>query len=633
MKGGLGRRTLFASSLLAVTLGIAFAFMLVSIAQLRESVQLARQAEQVLKLANNLERLFIDLETGQRGFVITGDERFLEPWNAARTAFPREAQVLERLVADNAEQLRRAENISAAGESYVRDYSVPLIDAARAGDPSARSLAATSEGKRRVDAMREEFDRFIATEEDLARGRQEQADTAARRSAFAAMGGVSASLLFIALFGAYLTRAVVRPVRRAAAMAARLAGGDLSARMRETEHGEIGELERSFNVMAQSLEQGREELGRLAEEQAALRRVATLVARGISPDEIFAAVVNEVGALLSVDFAHMGRYDSEGTVTWIAAWSKAGEALALGTPLSLDGESVSASIVKRGQPVRIDDYSQASGPLAESMKQIGIRSSVGGPIVVDGRVWGVMVASSRAPRSLPPQTESRLTAFTELVATAISNAQARADLAASRARVVAAADESRRRIERDLHDGTQQRLVSLALELRGAEAMVPDDLSELRSDLVRIREGVEAALDDLREIARGIHPPILSEGGLGLALKALARRSPLPVELEVRIDSRLPEVVEVGAYYVASEAMTNAAKHAKASVAHVTADARDGILHLVVSDDGIGGADRAKGSGLLGLKDRVEALGGKIDVLSPPGGGTRISVELPIPGN
>jgi signal transduction histidine kinase len=241
-----------------------------------------------------------------------------------------------------------------------------------------------------------------------------------------------------------------------------------------------------------------------------------------------------------------------------------------------------------------------------------------------------MNAFSVGNAPLPPGLELRLADFTDLVGTAIANTQTRADLIASRARVVTATDDIRRRIERDLHDGTQQRLVSLSLDARNAQASVPGTQTQLRAELGGIAEGLVAALDDLREISRGIHPSLLARGGLGPALKALARRSPLPVELDVNIDGRLPDQLEVAAYYVVAEAITNTAKHAQATVVWVGAGVEDGRIRLTVRDDGIGGADPARGSGLTGLTDRVEALGGAITVHSPPGQGTSLQAWLPL---
>jgi signal transduction histidine kinase len=264
------------------------------------------------------------------------------------------------------------------------------------------------------------------------------------------------------------------------------------------------------------------------------------------------------------------------------------------------------------------------------VRQFGVTSTVGTPIVVEGRLWGGMSVSSRQPEPLPTDTESRIADFAELVATAIANAEARTELTASRARIVAAADETRRRIERDLHDGTQQRLVSLGLELRAAQAGVPPQLGELGRELSHVADGLAGVFDELREIAHGIHPAILSEGGLGPALKALSRRSAVPVELDVHAERRLPEPTEVAAYYVVSEALTNTAKHAHASVVNIELDTRDTIMNLAIRDDGIGGADLSQGSGLIGLRDRIEALGGTLQVSSAADTGTTLLIRVPL---
>jgi len=266
-----------------------------------------------------------------------------------------------------------------------------------------------------------------------------------------------------------------------------------------------------------------------------------------------------------------------------------------------------------------------------------LRSAVGTPVIVEGRLWGVLGIASTLEQPLPPDTEARLASFTELVATAIANADSRAELLASRARIVAAADETRRRIERDLHDGTQQQLVSLMLDIRTVQADVraiqaaaAPELAELEGRLTRIAERAAGVIDQVREISHGIHPAVLSEHGLGPALRALARRSVVPVELGLRTGRRLPDHVEVAAYYAVSEALANAAKHAHASVVHVELDAAGAVVRLAIRDDGIGGADPTKGSGLTGLSDRIEAVGGTLEVTSPAGSGTMLLIEIPV---
>lgn len=461
-RGGLTVRTMIASGLLAVMIGTTFAVLLSSVADLRAMEHRAQQSQDVLVATNRLERLVVDMETGQRGFLLTGSEEFLQPWLQARAAFPQQAATLENLVAGSAGQHARAVTLDQAGTSYLKDYSEPLIAAAQRDRASVDVLAATQEDRRRVDAMRTQFDQLLAAEGQLAVARQDSADDVARRAIIAAAAGLTGSVLLVALFTWYLNSRILRPVRRTAAMAGRLAAGDLGARVPGRGVGEIGVLQRSFNTMAEAVEQGRREL------------------------------------------------------------------------------------------------------------------------------------------------------------------------AGSRVRIVAAADRARRKIERDLHDGTQQRLVSLALQLRAGEAAVSAGQPEVRAQLANAARELTTALDELRELSRGIHPAILTEGGLGPALKALARRSTVPTEVAVEVADRLPEPVEVCAYYVVSEALANAAKHADASTVWIDARVSDGHLRLSVRDDGRGGAAPDRGSGLTGLADRVEALNGTISVSSPVGAGTTVLVDLPI---
>jgi signal transduction histidine kinase len=351
------------------------------------------------------------------------------------------------------------------------------------------------------------------------------------------------------------------------------------------------------------------------------------VAQSVPPEEVFAAVTEEVGRLFLVDVANMCRYESDGTYTIVAS---AGKRFRVGSRWSLGGKNVTTLVFETGRPARIESYADATGPLADGIREEGVRWAVGTPIVVEGHLWGAVGAGSTRAQPRPADAEARLASFTELVATAVANAESRAALAASRARIVAAADDTRRRIERDLHDGIQQRLVSLMLQLRAAEAAEASEVGELRAQLAGVARGLGEVLEELREISRGIHPAILSTGGLEPALRALARRAALPVELDLRAERRPPEHVEVVAYYVVSEALTNAAKHAHASFVNVELEVHDATMQLAIRDDGTGGADPGQGSGLIGLSDRIEALGGTLKVTSPAGRGTLLLVEIPL---
>ncbi|MDT5047388.1 MAG: hypothetical protein QOG75_3262 [Mycobacterium sp.] len=375
------------------------------------------------------------------------------------------------------------------------------------------------------------------------------------------------------------------------------------------------------------------ELRVLADQQASLRRVATLVARGVAPSEVFSAVAVELARCLGMQHSCLLRYEHDGSGVLLAAgedpgWMK----VPMGTRVSFRGDNIPAIVYRTGRTTRMDYHrlEQARGFGSAYLRKLGVRSTVGAPIVVAGRLWGVAGVASTQADQLAPDIEARMADFTELVATAIANAQTRAELTASRVRIVAAADDARRRFERDLHDGAQQRLVALSLQLRAVEACPPVEARALKQQISKIIDGLAAVSKEVQEISRGIHPAILSNGGLGPALKALARRSAVPVKLQVSVDRRLPDSAEVAAYYIVAESLTNAAKYARASQIDVRAEIHSEDLHLAIRDDGVGGADTAKGSGLIGLVDRVEACGGTMRIVSEPGNGTSLDASIPI---
>ena len=379
------------------------------------------------------------------------------------------------------------------------------------------------------------------------------------------------------------------------------------------------------------LQASRDNFCSLADQQAALRRVATLVARGARPSEVFAAVAEEIVRCLNVDSGRVWRYDSDDTVSLVAGHSRTGsQRLPVGERLPIEGDNLGAMILSSGHAMRQHSLEHACGPLIARIREQGIREGVGAPITVDGRIWGLAVASTTRSKPMPLDSEQRIGDFADLVATAIANAATRAELIASRARIVTAADNARRRFERDLHDGAQQRLVSLCMQIRWAQDTLPPECGVVRDQLSDAVGAVTGVLSDLQEISRGMHPAILSKGGLGPALKSLAHRSSVAAAVDLDIDRRLPESIEVGAYYVVAEALTNVAKHARASTVNVRAEIRDDTLCVVVRDDGAGGADPRSGSGLIGLIDRVEALGGRMQIDSPPAVGTTLHVTIPL---
>ena len=367
----------------------------------------------------------------------------------------------------------------------------------------------------------------------------------------------------------------------------------------------------------------------LADEQAALRRVATLVASAGPPSRVFEQVTKEVALLLGVSGASVVRYEGPGTATVVGGWSDDGELrLPVSSTIDLDGDTVVAKVLRTGSAQRAE-YVDAGGALAAKLQSAGYRGAVAAPVSVGGRLWGALAAGTRSADPLPEGAEQRLYDFAELVAQALANADAHEQLAASRARIVEAGDAERRRLERNLHDGAQQRLVSVALNLRVVGATLEKDPAAARGLLTAAQDQLAQGLDDLRELARGIHPAVLTDRGLGPALESLARRAPLPVEITDLPDERLAGPIEAAAYYVVAEAITNVAKYAQASHATVSVRRSNGNATVVVTDDGVGGANPDLGTGLRGLADRVAALDGRLEVDSPAASGTRISAEIP----
>ena len=376
------------------------------------------------------------------------------------------------------------------------------------------------------------------------------------------------------------------------------------------------------------VEASRDELRVLAAEQAALRRVATLVAREPSPAEVFAKVAEEVGLLLGAESVIMHQYDSPEQTIVVASWGELVDAFPVGAPMPLDPGTIAGVVRRTRRPARVDDYTKVEGSLALRFRELGLRSAAGAPIIVDGRLWGAVSAGTFGSRLMPPNAEAHIGEFTELIATAISNVQARSELAASRARVVAAADSERRRVVRDLHDGAQQCLVHVVIALTLARQALDNGEDDAPSLVSAALQHAQDATAELRELAHGILPSVLTHGGLRAAVTALASRMPVPVDIDVSVD-RLPAPVEATAYFVVAEALTNVAKHAHAQCTAVTARIDNGALRIQIRDDGVGGA-HAGGSGLVGLADRLAVLDGSLAVESPPGGETLVVATIPI---
>ena len=372
-------------------------------------------------------------------------------------------------------------------------------------------------------------------------------------------------------------------------------------------------------------------LAEVEAEQAALRRIAALLARSVPAEEVFDAVVDEVRSLMGVEAAGLGRYEADNTATVLAVSAEADAWVLLpGDKLSTEGRNITALVLRTGRPARVDDLKATGGEDVRRFREAGVRSAVGAPVQLRERVWGLLGVYSMH-RRLPPETEARLTDFAALVASALANVQAWSELEASRVRIISAADEARRRVERDLHDGAQQRILTVALKAQMLAESQAAQTAGLDAELLSLGVELDGVLEELRTLASGLHPAALSHGGLAPALRTLARRSLVPVVLDVRLPGGVAESVEVAAYYVVAETLTNTTKHAEATRIDVTVELRDGRLWVCVRDDGVGGADPARGSGLEGLKDRIEAFGGTMTLDSPSGGGTTLVAQLPLP--
>ena len=402
--------------------------------------------------------------------------------------------------------------------------------------------------------------------------------------------------------------------------------------------------EPSGGQLDESVDGGRHaEYRRLAAEQAALRRLATLVARGVEPEEVFGAVAEEMRRCVPADTAGLWRFESDREITIVAAAADP-EAVAqwpVGTRTPVDGNTIATLVQRTGRPARIDNYGSVAGPIAARVRAVGVRAAVGVPIIVDGRVWGLAAVGAVQHSAMPADTEIHIKRFADLAAAALvagyRDEKNRQLLAEASQRWKLAAASERRRIERDLHDGAQQHLVTLALDARAAEASAPTELTELKHQMSRIASGLAEVSQELQEISRGVPPAILANGGLPTALQELARRSPVPVQLDVALTAWLPQPIQIATYYMVAEALTNTAKHAHASAVEVhldtddtDTDAGDRVLRVWVRDDGRGGAHPNGGSGLVGLTDRVQALGGRLWLHSPPAGGTTVRAELPL---
>lgn len=538
----------------------------------------------VLLAVDRFERLVAELETGKLRYVVTGDREALAPWKKARADLHRQATLLERLAAEvSPDQGRRAREIVRAATAYLHEHAEPLVRVARRDHTGARAAVTRADGKRRIDAIHRQVDRFMDVQHRFALAHERGALPALRRVIAIAAGASGSLLLFFLLFG-YVQR----------------------SRDRTTVRGDDG-----------------------PDADEALRLLATRVASNVPLPEVFSTAARAMGRTLGADHALVCRYERDGTVTVAGHWSVAGSAAPMppaGGRWPVEDEAVTDLVERTGRPAHLRTDLPATGPIGAWLRSNGIQRLTGCPIVAGDRLWGMAAVLSRTPGSWPPEP---LADFAALLGLAVAHTRHRGELAASRVRLIEASDAVRHRVERRLHESTQQRLVSVGLELRTAQANVPASLAPLRQQLTFAADQITAIIDDLQDMARTLHPAYLPRRGLGPSLRALGRRAGVPVEFRALGDERrLPDNVAVTVYFVVAESLTNAARHARASLVRVTLDLGEPV-RLSVHDDGVGGARLRPGAALAALKDRVEALGGTFSLQSSSGAGTTVRVTLP----
>ncbi|HZE33449.1 MAG TPA: CHASE3 domain-containing protein [Actinoallomurus sp.] len=591
---------LLVACLLSVLTGCAASFAL-------SARSAGHDSAEVLLAANRLERLVTDMETDQLRYVATGDTGFLGPWHAARAAFLVQATALQRLAAENnPQQGRRAREIVGSAMAYLREHAEPLVRMARHDRARAGRAVTWADGKRRIEAIRHQFDRFTDVQHRLALAHERDAVPAIRRMIGMA-AGASATLFLIFLLAGYVTRGLT----------SRAPAGPV--------HG--------LRLLRPDRERpGRERARRVSGECEGLRRVATLVARDASPADVFHAGAGEMGRALGAEHAMIARYDPDGMITVVGHWS-AQRAPRIMPPLKgrwpVEDDTVADSVCRTGRPAHLRRDAGAVGDIGAWIRTHGIGRMTGHPVVADDRLWGMAVVLSEGPAPWPDGAERTMREFADLFGVALTGSRRRSELLASRVRLVDAADATRGRIERALHERTQQRLVAVGLTLRLVETAVPADQERLREQVSTAVRDVMEIIDGLQEIARELYPAFLTMGGIESSLRALARRASVPVELDVRAGVRPPPNVAVTLYHAVSEALANAAAHAHASAVHVGLDLGEPI-RLSIRDDGIGGARVRPGRALAALKDRAEALGGVFELKSPTGGGTCLRLTIPI---
>ncbi|GAA2582507.1 hypothetical protein GCM10010399_10380 [Dactylosporangium fulvum] len=585
------------------------------------------------------------MEHGEHRYVVTGDPAHLRSWARARAMVESRIAQLPRLTADRPAQATLAAGLDQQIRQYLDTHPASAIKALRPGPTAAPDLGRLTSDQHQLDAIRHTAERFVGNERRHAAAQETRAERAFTRAGTATGLGIITCLFVVPVLITYTTRVIVRPVRTAAAMADKLAAGTQTGRMPTDGPHEIGLLQRSFNTMALSLQRHHDDLNRVVVEQTALRRIASLMACTEAPDAVFDTITGQAGRLFEADTALLVRYDSDGAGTILAAWAgdhpsdRTGKRPLVGerTPLPLR-DTTGRMRALRQSFCRHVGWERPDMPVAAD-GVAGSTRGVGAPIMVRGQVWGALALLGEAGGRLRRDDTERTADFTDLAGLVVDTVEARIRLAAVSARLIDAGDETRRKLERDLHDRIQHHLIAVILRLRMLEAdMTGRDATEggtatgpvIADQVATIDGDLANVVEEVQTIAHGVYPAILTQRGLEAALDAMARRSPIPIERHIDLSPALPPVLQTSVYDIVAESLANTTKHAHASHLRIIAHQDGQKVWLRIEDDGAGGADSGRGTGIRSLTDRVQALGGTVQLHSPRGEGTRLIITLPL---
>ncbi|MEU0556525.1 GAF domain-containing protein [Dactylosporangium sp. NPDC006015] len=605
----------------------ALGTMLISFDQRRRAEHTAEAEDQARSAVTALALLVTDAEAARCGLAATGDQLFRTRLASSLDVIPRRERELQRSVTHDPVKVMLLRQINLYLNEYLSNYLAPALATSRSGGPATVSNAIMLAARRHADLIGSRLDRLLELVNRSTVRARARAETHSNMGILAGVVLPLFSLVALVLMRRHAT-AVAGSVRNLEAAAVKIADGELTIRVPEDGPAETSRFQHAFNNMVSALAQHRHTLNEKIAEQSALRSAGTPAAGVQTPQAVFDAVTEQAGILFRTDLADLLHVDPDGTASVVATWSHAQWDLPADEQVRLEPEGMAAQVLRSGRAVRLT-HPGTPAPAWQRPARFGLQAAIGVPVIAAGRAWGVLRLMSRRPETLPETVTSRATPFTDLVAVAVADHQARTDSAEARTRIMFAADETRRTIERKLHDGPQQRLTASLWALQTLDAQIPANLTELHAQVSMLTARMSTALDDLATIARDVHPAILSQRGLPSAIRSLARRTPVPVETTLDLPARPDEQVEIGMYHMVAEALALANNHPHTTLVNIEASVRSGRLLLHIEMNGMRTGDVASGPELVRIRDRVEALGGAMTLESSPERDIRLFIDVP----